>query len=255
MRTETNPVAVAKPQSKPQTLRDLIQSDAFRDQVAAALPKHITAERMLRIFGTAVLRTPKLKDCDLHSVSQAFLSCSQFGLEPDGRHAHLIPYGTTCTLVIDYKGLVDLLMRTGNVSCIHADVVCENDTFDYDTGEIKSHRIDFKKPRGAVYAVYSIITFKDGSRKCEVMTKDEVEAIRRKSKGANAGPWSDHWNEMAKKTVFKRATKWCQISPELRDAIAADDAEHAEVNVTPTSVPPIFKMPAELTTETTEEIK
>jgi recombinational DNA repair protein RecT len=28
---------------------------------------------------------------------------------------------------------------------------------------------------------------------------------------------------MAKKTVFRRASKWCELSAEIRDAIAADD--------------------------------
>jgi recombination protein RecT len=224
------------------TIRDRLQSDAFRDQIAMVLPNHIKPERMVRVACTAMLRTPKLAECDQTSFFNAMLQLSQWGLEPDGRRAHLIPFRnnrenrTECQLIIDYKGLVELILRAGNVASIHADKVCEADEFVYDCGQIVSHRIDFRKPRGDVFAYYCIITRKDGTKKCEVMSREEVDAIRKRSKSASNGPWVTDFDEMAKKTVFKRASKWCELSSEIRDAIEHDDRDTVEGRVTRSAV-------------------
>ncbi len=55
------------------------------------------------------------------------------------------------------------------------------------------------------------------------MSKDEVEAIRKRSRSGSSGPWVTDWNEMAKKTVFRRHSKWLPLSPDLRDAIEKDE--------------------------------
>lgn len=224
--------AVATTKDKPKTIRELLEGDNFKLQVAKALPKHLTADRFIRVAVTAMTKTPLLAQCDQATFFNALLTLSQLGLEPDGRRAHLIPFknntkGTVdCQLIIDYKGLVELVMNTGQVSRIHADVVCENDDFSYDRGQIVRHQIDFRNPRGDAFAAYALITFKDGTEKAEVMNKAEVEAIRKRSKAGQSGPWVTDWNEMAKKTVFRRASKWVKLSPEQRDIIEADDNQY-----------------------------
>jgi recombination protein RecT len=213
------------------TIRDRLNGPEFREEVAKILPKHVTPERMARAATTALMRTPMLAECDQASFFQAMMLLSQYGLEPDGRNAHLIPFRNNkkgiveCQLIIDYKGMVELIERSGLVSKIHADRVCENDDFEFDCGEIKHHKIDFRKPRGEAYAYYCIIEKRDGSRKCEVMTRDEVDAVRRRSKAASSGPWVTDFDEMAKKTVFKRASKWVSISAEIRELFQKEDEQ------------------------------
>lgn len=206
------------------TILDLIQSDDFKNKVAIGLPAHMKPDRFARIALMALHRAPKLQQCTRESLFQCLYDLSSMGLEPDGRRAHLIPYGDKCTLVVDYKGLVELAMRSGEVASIHADVVCENDAFEYNLGQIVTHKIDFKKPRGEMYAVYAMIGLRNADEpKCEVMTKEEVEAIRKRSKAGSSGPWVSDFNEMAKKTVFRRASKWITLSPELREKLEKDD--------------------------------
>lgn len=233
--------------NKPTTVRGWIESDEFKSQVAKALPRHLTPDRFLRIAVTALLKTPKLADCTPASVMQCLLTCSQMGIEPDGRRAHLIPYKDACTLIIDYKGLVELAMRSGEISNLHADVVCEKDEFDFNLGEITKHRVDYRKPRGDVFAVYALARFKDGSVKAEVMTREDVEAIRKRSRAGTSGPWVTDWNEMAKKTVFRRLAKWLPLASEqFRAALEADDEAVAPVNVTPEPEPtPVRAVPVE----------
>jgi recombination protein RecT len=107
-------------------------------------------------------------------------------------------------------------------------VICENDEFEYDRGEVKHHRVNLREPRGAMYAAYVIVRMKDGGEKSEVMGRDEIEAIRKRSRSGNNGPWTTDYNEMAKKTVFRRASKWLSLSSDFRDALEADD-EHAPI--------------------------
>lgn len=215
-------------------IKSLINSDSMRDQFARALPKHLSPERFTRVAITALTRTPKLLDCTPESMMRCLLDLSAAGLEPDGRRAHLIPYGKEATLVIDYKGLVELAMRSGNVASIHADKVCKGDDFRVDRGTITKHEVNYLEPRGDAYAYYCLIRFKDGGEKSEVMTKDEVDAIRKRSRSGNAGPWVSDYDEMAKKTVFKRASKWIQLSPEIAAVLAHEDREDfAPRNVTP----------------------
>lgn len=220
--------AITKP-GEPKTLRDLINTDYFKGQVACALPRHLKPDRFIRVATTAMLRTPKLMRCNQESFLSCLLSLSALGLEPDGRLAHLIPFedrkrGTVdCQLIVDYKGLVELVMRTGRVSNIHADKVCDNDEFEYDLGEVKKHKIDFREQRGDAYAYYCVVRFKDGTTRCEVMSKGEIEQVRKRSRAGGNGPWVTDFDEMAKKTVFRRCFKWLPASPELAKAQDLDD--------------------------------
>ena len=220
------------------SLRNEIESPAFRDAVAKVLPKILPPERFVRVACTAMTRTPKLRECDRASFFSAMLSLAQTGLEPDGRRAHLIPFENRkrgvveCQLIIDYKGLAELAMRSGLLSYLHADVVRDGDVFDYSLGEIRDHvphylRRDKDKPEkpGNVFAAYAVARFKDGSAKAEVMSVDEIDAIRRRSRAGQSGPWVTDWNEMAKKTAFRRLSKWLPLSPEYRDALDADADE------------------------------
>lgn len=219
---------VQKQQTSQVDLRTFISGDAVKEQIAKALPSICTPDRFLRVAMTSITKTPKLLNCDRNSFVSALLDCAQLGIEPDNRRAHLIPYGKTCQLIIDFKGLCELIMRSGKVSLIHADKVCENDEFEYNAGKIVKHKIDFKKDRGEAYAFYAYAEMKDGSTKAEVMTLEDVNKIKARSKSANNGPWVTDYNEMAKKTVFRRLSKWLPLSPE--DAQVISKVEEQEFN-------------------------
>lgn len=207
-----------------------IISDQFKQQLALSLPKHLTPDRFARIALTCVRKVPKLMNCTQESVMSCLLQLSQYGLEPDGRRAHLIPYGTECTLIIDYKGLAELALRSGLVSSLHADIVRQGDVFEYSLGKVSKHvpwylRTDKLKPddAGKVIAAYAICENKDGTCSSAVLSYEEVEAVRKRSRAGNNGPWISDWSEMAKKTAFRRLSKWLVLSPEFRDAVKVDE--------------------------------
>ncbi len=209
---------------KKRDIRDLIQSERVKAQMAMVLPKHLTPDRMARVAITAIIKTPKLADCSPESLLQALMLCSQAGLEPDGRNAHLIPYGNVVQVIFDWKGLVALARRNG-VENIAADIICENDTFEWfrnGEGLQFKHIVDYRKARGAMFAAYCI--WKDSDQfDGEVMTKEEIDGIRKRSKASGSGPWVSDYNEMAKKTVVRRASKKWPLDAELAEAAMVDE--------------------------------
>lgn len=223
--------------TKQLSIRDHLQSSAIIEQIRRVLPEHMNAERMARIALTACTRTPKLNECTPQSFFRCLLDLSAWGLEPDGRRAYLVPYGKECTLILDYKGIVELAYRSGYVKSIHTDVVREGDIFEYSLGVVTKHtphgfRLDAGKPAssGEIIAAYCIIQLKDGATKCEVMTREEVDGIKKRSKSGNSGPWVTDYPEMAKKTVFRRASKWIPLSAEVSDAFEKDADSFPPIN-------------------------
>lgn len=225
-------------------IEQIVGSKEMQRQFRLALPKHFSAERFARIAITAITKTPKLLQCTKESLISCLLDLSQLGLEPDNRKAHLIPYGDKCTLIVDYKGLVELARRSKEISNIHADVVCANDLFEYSFGS--SGALTHKpalKDRGDVIAAYSFVLLKDGSSSYEVMNKEEIELIHRRSKAADDGPWKTDWKEMAKKTVFRRHTKWLPVSSETFQKLNEKDYD---VPIDIETQPPVIEQPQEI---------
>ncbi len=88
--------------------------DKFKPQLALALPKHLTADRMARLALTAFSTSEKLQQCDPKSIAASIMLAGQLGLEVGVNGAgFLVPYGKTCTFVPGWKGLVDLVARSG----------------------------------------------------------------------------------------------------------------------------------------------
>ena len=211
--------------------------------ITAALPRHMDGEKFAKIALTAINKNPKLLDCTRESLMLAMLQSAALGLEPNGRDAHLIPYGNQCQFQLDYKGIVQLVRRSGEIADIHCDVVRRGDYFEYRFGKVVNHvpwflRDDAKKPAapGEIYAVYSRVEMKDAGVSCDVMSVEEINQIRDgRSQGYKSAkkynkshPWDyeeqgGSYCEMAKKTVFKRHSKWLPISSELVEALAKED--------------------------------
>jgi recombination protein RecT len=251
---EEQPESTAVEVRKPATLRTWLQDERFKGEIAKAVPKHVSSDRILRIALTALTRTPKLQECEQGSFLQCLLDLASWGLEPNGRDAHLIPFKNNkrntieCQLILDYKGLVQLLYRSDRVLSIHADLVFEGDVFEYNKGQVLKHqpwflRKDSAKPeeQGKIVAVYCEVQLKGGSKpKCELMSKREIDAVRARSKAKSSGPWVTDYGEMAKKTAFRRCSKWLPISAEMKDALDRDfDAPDFAAAVTVNPAPPM----------------
>lgn len=207
---------------------------AYKDQIALALPKHMDVDRMVRIAMTVVRKTPKLQQCTPVSLLGAVIQAAQLGLEP-GIQAHLVPFFNGKTgqqevqMIPDYRGLIALARRSGEITSFSAHAVYENDFFDYEygTNQHLKHKPTQKTARGSMIGAYAIAEFKAGPAQFEYMTKTDIDLIRTRSKSGKSGPWSTDYDEMAKKTVVRRLCKYLPVSIELAHAVALDGKAEA----------------------------
>lgn len=246
--TNTNGVIAKNAQTKaatkktPQTIKDYIK--AYENEVARALPSVMTPERFTRIAMTAIIQTPKLQDCTPQSFVGAMLTSAQLGLEPNTPlgQAYLIPYGNQCQFQIGYKGLIDLAYRSGDVQCIDAHCVYENDEFDFELGlEPKLKHKPAKTDRGELVWVYATYHLKNGGYAFEVMSKEDIENHAKKySKSYNKGPWQTDFEEMAKKTVLKKVLRYAPLKTDYVKGVIDDgksfDFNEGEIKVIDTEV-------------------
>lgn len=232
-------------------IKEFLQGDNFRRQIMKVLPKQLPPDRFVRVALTAIQRNPDLLKCDQVSFFNCLLTLTELGLEPDGRRAHLIPFWSEkrktyeCQLIIDYKGYVDLITRPGKgneVSTIYSDVVREHDDFLFNRGIVEKHIVDIRKSeaeRGNVIGAYTIIRFKNGDMKCEVMSVEDLDRVKGRSKAKDSGPWVTDKNEMQKKTVLRRAAKTMPLNDQMVKALEVDyDRFEAIENDNPKSNPP-----------------
>ena len=213
----------------PPSLAVLIER--MKPEMGRALPKHMDPDRMARIALTVLRQTPKLGECNPQSFLGALMTAAQCGLEPGPLgEAYLVPYGREVTFVPGYRGLVKLAWNSNQLSSIAAHVVHENDTFEFAYGLEPTlvHKPSLRD-RGDVIAAYAVATFKHGGNAFEIMSVEDIEAIRKRSKAANSGPWVTDWAQMARKTVLKRLSKWLPLSPEFADAIQRDGTVRTDV--------------------------
>ncbi|MEO2054701.1 MAG: recombinase RecT [Nitrospira sp.] len=211
-----------------------------RSLLAGVMSKYMTPDEMINIMTLAFGRQPELKECTPYSVLAAVMTAGQLGLKPSSPHGHcyMIPFRnkktgrTEATFIIGYKGLIELAMRSGKVGSIEAYVVHKNDKFDVLQGTSSSiyHAPNIIDP-GEMIAVYAVCKPKEfGDPQFEVMTKADVDKVRNSSKAGKSGPWSDWYEEMARKTVVKKLCKFLSLSPEMAIAVEVDNrAEASEV--------------------------
>lgn len=208
-------------------------------EIVKMLPKHLNAERLLKVAQIAATTTPALAECDVPSLIGAIGQCAQMGLEPNTvlGHAYLVPFNTkrkdangqerwvkSVQVVIGYKGLIDLARRSGQIVSIAAHEVCANDHFELVYGiDEKLNHTPAMGERGEVIGFYAVAKLKDGGHCFEFMSLHQVQEIMRntQSKG-NYGPWKEHFIEMGRKTAIRRLAKYLPLSVEFQAAVALD---------------------------------
>lgn len=196
-----------------------------REAIISRLPQHMASQgdRIIKTVVTAAMKNPAILKCSKDSIILSVFQSIDLGLEIGNAlgEAYLVPYGSTCQMIPGYRGLVSLARRSGKVRAIEARIVREGDEFDFTLGTAPTltHKPTFSDPPAEMRAVYAIAFFSDGSTQFEPMVKAEVDAIRKRSRAGTSGPWVTDYDEMAKKTVVRRLSKYLPLSPELARAL------------------------------------
>lgn len=213
------------------------------------LPPHLKGKdgylRFMKQCQLALYKVPSLASCDKKSLFNSFIQCAELGLDPTFRlgSACIVPFKGVATLIIGYRGMIDLATRSGEVKTANAWVVHKKDVFKPRNGSIPTHIPYVPMPEdeqdpGAAYAAWARYTVRGGVSEATVMTKREIEGVMMKAPAVRAKqktPWTDDpfsTEEMWKKTVLKRNLKNAPLSPEraqhLARAIEIEDAQEAE---------------------------
>jgi recombination protein RecT len=206
--------------------------------LARALPKHMTGERMARIVTTAIRMNPKLGDCTPTSFVGCILSCAVLGLEPNTPlgHAFLIPRMNNkikqleCTMQLGYMGMIELGGRAGTT--LYAYAVRDGDEFHYHLGmQPDIHHVPSEaedRETKPITHAYCVAVLPDGRRSFTVLNRVQIEARRQRSPSAADGPWITDYEAMCLKTVVRAHFKWIPKQTEkdvaLARGIAIEDA-------------------------------
>ena len=213
----------------------------YKAQIEAALPKHMTAERMTRIALTEVRKSKWLQKANPISLMGAIVQAAQIGLEPGNAlgHCYLVPFRDDVQLIMGYRGMIELARRSGQVVSLSAHVVYERDVFRFAYGlnEDLHHVPAADDDRGAPTHVYAVARLVGGGAQFHVMTWADVMTVRDLSEAFQAfqakkiksTPWDSHPNEMARKTAVRRLFKYLPVSVEIQRAVMLD--EHADAGI------------------------
>lgn len=212
----------------PVSVVSFMNQDSVKNMIAKSLPKSMKVDDVIRFYQLVQKKDKKLALCDPMSVVLRIIEASRLQLEFNGpkQECFLIPYSEggkyVAQLQIGWRGLMTLIRRGSDIADIDARVVDEKDEFVLEFGfNPKLVHIPYMGDEAvdSPKLCYCLITMKDGSRHFEYMRTAEIEKVRK----GRGGPWAEWWDEMAKKTVFKRAAKRMPLSKEIEDAINIDN--------------------------------
>ena len=224
-------------------IKDLLEMR--KGEIAKAAPRIIDTKRLMRICLSSIQKNPLLLECSPASLYRCVMDAATFGLTPDGatNEAHLVPFysskkkGYEAQFMPGYSGIIKLALQSGYINGVELHEVYQNDEFEYEYGLDQKliHRPTEGNP-GDLRAVYCIVLLSTGHKTFEVMTIKKAEEHRykfSKSKtkdGKHYGPWVDHFNAMALKTVLKRGLKYTPKSSELAGALKLDGMQEAGID-------------------------
>lgn len=205
----------------------MVSMEKQKGQIAAALPKHMSAERMARLALTAFRTNKKLQECSMSSIMGSLMIASQLGLEPNvNGQGYLIPYNGQCSFVTGWKGLVDLVSRSGRAT-VWTGSVFEGDFFDYQLGDEPFCEHKPNDGEGEFTHVYAIGRVKDAQMPViEVWTRAKVLRHLKKYNKVGSRHYANESEEnlemYARKVALLQVLKYMPSSIELSTALDSE---------------------------------
>lgn len=219
---------------------------------AAALPRHVNEAQFIQVALAALYKSEYLQKCTPESLMMALMQCATYGLDPDGVHAAVVPYGKEAKFVPMYMGYIELMYRSGMVDSVVFDFIRSGDAWSFDQGkrppEDFFHKPDMlsESTRSPLLA-YAFAWMKAGGRsqivflnraEAEEIRNTRSEAYRRAeqkrraereafAKNPHYGKYNSTWHTdfdaMWLKSAVRRLVKRVPTSPEIRELLKVDD--------------------------------
>lgn len=249
------PTNVLAPTRKPkQTFSVAVRGDALQGLIKSSVATPADAARLTGTLIAAVAANPQLQECNPASIVAAALRGEGQKLTY-GQDYHLVPFRDKCQYIISYKGLLHLLIATGEVSDTNCIPVHEGE---YKGRNKKTKRPEFdfsvydtaeEEEAHEILGWYFYVELRNGYTASEYMrlgdilnhaarysqsfnletytklkrgefSPQEAERIRSKS------PWYGNFDIMAAKTVVRKLLNSGFVplanSADIRHALDAD---------------------------------
>lgn len=219
-----------------QQLKGILASEAMKRNFESVLKENAGA------FMASILELYQsdgyLQNCDPNKVVLEALKAATLKLPISKAlgFAYIIPYGSTPTMQLGYKGIIQLAQRSGLYRYLNAGEVYEGEEVKYNrvTGMLEIYG-DATSDKIIGYFAYFQLT--NGFEKAVYWSKEKVIAHAKKfSQAYKAGkkdsPWFTNFDAMAIKTVLKSIlTKYGPLSVEMVDAMEQDNSDRVEAEV------------------------
>lgn len=192
------------------------------------------ASQFMTSITSVVQNNTLLQKADVNSIimGAAIAASMDLPLHPSLGYAALVPFnsknGCQAQLQIEYKGLIELFMRSGQCKSIVNEVVRDGQLIKKNifTGEYVFD--ESAKKSDKIIGVMAYFKLTNGFEKYDYMTIEEVKAHAQKyskSYRNNAAIWKDEFENMAKKTVLRRLlSRYAPKSLEMQQAAIFDNS-------------------------------
>ncbi|MFF2502139.1 recombinase RecT [Streptomyces sp. NPDC058067] len=194
-----------------------------KDDLTLVLPSHVKGETWMRLAYGALRSNQQLMQTATRnpgSLMTALQECARLGHEPGTESFYLVPFGNEVQGIEGYRGVVERIYRAGAVKAVKAEVVHQNDHFEYSPDMDRPvHKPDYFGDRGPIVGAYAYGVFADGSTsKVVVINRAYIDKVKKESKGSSRSdsPWVKWEESMVLKTVAKRLEPWVPSSTEWR---------------------------------------
>ena len=197
--------------------KEVTMSDYFvseLDRIGSVLSPSFNRQRFALNF-ISMCQDKGLQKFGKEELATALVRSAQDNLDPLNNEVYIHEgYGGKLQYDIGYKGLRKMAIEKSvkPISNIYAQLIREGDELEEvitDGTPSLNYKSKFGN-KGAIIGAFAVCKYKDNSMIYEVMTKDEIDACKSKSKNSSA--WRDFYGEMAKKSVIRRLTKNISIS-------------------------------------------
>ena len=222
--------------SNPPAINPVALIEELRGELAPMLAENGQSyDRLKTVFMIAVQQNPDILKCTPESLRRELSKCAADGLVPDSKEAVLLPYfdNKEKVFLANYQpmvhGVIKRLRELGGVFQIVCNLVYANDIYEENEADPDSlvHRSPgLNEPRGEVVGGYVI--FRDEQKRImhfEKMSREAFDNVRKASKSPNSPAWVKWFEEMCRKVVLRRGSKYLSTNNDkIRALIERQDA-------------------------------
>lgn len=218
----------------------VLASELERPSVVEALPSDFNRARFVQNTVALVQGSEELSRMPQAKLVPALMKGAYLGLDFFNKECYAVPYGQQVQFMPSYTGMVKLAKRFSKrpLTDIYGHIVRDGDEFE--TGMEDGREYVRFKPKpfndGPIIGAFAVAQFADGGIKVEVMSKAQLDAVKRMSKAQSGTAWKFFSDEMYKKSVIRRLCKGIDLDMENVEQARIMQAEEEVVEAEVTEV-------------------